>query len=29
MTGFSMTDSTLFAAHAYLPEGWRRNVLTS
>lgn len=22
-----MTDSTLFAAHAYLPEGWRRNVL--
>ncbi len=23
----TMTDTTLFAAHAYLPEGWRRNVL--
>lgn len=25
--GLTMTDTTLFAAHAYLPDGWRRNVL--
>ncbi len=22
-----MTDTLLFADHAYLPDGWRRNVL--